>query len=450
MIDSVFNKLPFTIQAGDKMVFEHPCFFGYPFEYTFTEDFVLTKNHSRISVQSPYHSRLMLTGIYESGVNNMSAVIMSWNPMDFRRVWSSEEHAQGNYGGTMQWAKLFVVNATRGHNIRHTVMSRDGDAAYAAVSYNDTANNCYYILRARGLNEIELNDTNSAANTYFNFLSPNSQLIKDTLKFNGVKLFKRPITSLTVDQRDGKDCLIVTFGGFDGSEPNVIVFDNASGETYTAADKSVGGATIPAYSSMVEYTTGQAYIGTEDGVFVASDGWLAGTPDWQPYGEFKGVIVTSMHQQTDTLKSTSLITHNGINVENNVFAKTKYPYAMYFGTYGRGVFVDMKYVTDKDNNIVDPSTNGIREITSAGETKVSVYPNPASAFTTVDLTVAEGANTTIKVYDMSGKLVMTQDMGRIDAGNHKRQINCQGLHRGVYLVNVMSGKTSTTTKLVVR
>ncbi|MBO4587819.1 MAG: T9SS type A sorting domain-containing protein [Bacteroidales bacterium] len=449
IIDSVFNSLPFTIQAGDKMVFSHPSFFGYPFEYTFTEDFVLTNSNMKLKVQSPYHSRAMMTAKYRSGAKFiMSAVLMAWNPMDFRRVWSSEEHGMGNYSATMEWAKLFIVNSTDGYNIRHVAMSRNGDAAYAAVS--DSANNSYFILRTRGLNSIELNDTNSAVGLYFNYLSPNCQMIKDTLMFNGSTNFARPVTSMNIDQRDGKDCLVVTFGGYDDAEPNVVVFDNASQASYTAQAKSVAEAKIPVYSAMVEYTTGEVYVGTEDGVFVASASSFAGTPSWETYGEFNGVPVTAIHQQTDTLKSIALLTHNGINEENNVFVKTKYPYAMYFGTYGRGIFMDKKYVTDTSNTVVDPGFLGVPEVVATGKTSVSIYPNPTSSQATIDINLSENANTMVRVFDMSGKVVFTENLGRIDAGNHKTQLNCQNLRKGIYIVNVVSGKATATSKLVVR
>ena len=445
-IDRVFNPLPFNIQPGDKMVFSHPSFFGYPFEYTFTESYRLTGDHLDLAVQSPYHSRVLLTAKYKSGSKYYSTVSMSWNPLDFRRVWSSEEHSAGNYAGTMQWAKIFSINSTDGCDFRHVAMSRNGDAAYAAVS--DTARASYYILRVRGLNSIELNDTNSATNIYFNYLSPDCQMVKDTLKFNGNAFFGRPVTSMTVDQRDGKDCLIVTFGGFDASEPNIIVFDNATQGSYTANAKSVSSAQIPVYSSIVEYTTGTVYVGTEEGVFKASS--LDGTPSWQTYGDFKGVPVTAIRQQIYDLPTVTHITHNGINAENNVYCKTKYPYALYFGTYGRGIFMDMQYVTDTNADLYDPTLLGVPEVVEANTTSVSIYPNPATSFTTIDLNVGESGNTMVRVYDMSGRMVTEENYGMLAEGSHQKQLNCQSLRKGVYLVNVICGKAATTTKLVVR
>ena len=61
-----------------------------------------------------------------------------------------------------------------------------------------------------------------------------------------------------------------------------------------------------------------------------------------------------------------------------------------------------------------------------------------------DVQVNDGAG------DMSGKVVLTENLGRVEAGNYKKEINCQSLRKGVYLINVLCGKATTTSKLVVR
>ena len=448
VINQTFNTLPFTIQAGDKMRFSHPGVYGYPFEYTFTEDFVLTDSNMHIRIQSPLHNRLYLTAKHKEGENVYSDINMNWTPSDFRKVYTLDEMMQGNYDAVMMWTHVVSVSANNGHNIYHMALAPDGNTLYAGVwSTNDEA---AYILRVRGLNSIKMDSISMAVDHYFNYLSSRCRTTRDTLKYNGTAFFKRPISSMTVDPRAGKDCLIVTFGDGDNSEPNIVVFDNASTDAFTAAAKPLADPQMPAYSSMVEYTTGEVYVGTEDGVFVASAESFAGTPSWQTYGEFKGVPVTSMHQQIDTLKSVGLVTHNGINAEYNVYSKTKFPYAMYFGTYGRGIFIDMKYVTDRGNSVVDSSLLAVPTVLAPGKTSIAVYPNPATSFANIDLNLGERGNTVVRVYDMSGKMVDEQNLGLLDEGSHQRRLDCQKLNKGVYIVNVVSGRATSTTKLVVR
>ena len=444
--DTVLNTLPFTIQPGDKVRLAHPSFFGYPFEHTFTESFTISEHNTKIRVPSPLHSRLFINSTRKEGKIRYSSVLMTWTPTDFRKVWDAED--VGKFAYIMSWTEIVEANSSKGHDIRQMAVSNDGDAVFAAVSNSNDST--YYILRVRGLNAVEINDTNKAINIYYKYSSSGCQTIRDTIKVNGTPFFSRPITSLTYDPHNDKDRLIVTFGGENSNEANVMLINNATSDNYSHSVKSLSNTNIPAYSSMVEFTTGDVYVGTEDGVFKASASSFEGTPSWSTYGEFAGVPVTSMHQQLDTLKRTSIVTHNGINVENNVFMKTKYPYAMYFGTYGRGIFVDTTYVTDKDNETLNPDDyEGIQTI-AAGTSRISVYPNPATSFTTLDITLAEAGNTIVRVLDMSGKVVFTENLGRIDAGNHKTQLNCQNLRKGIYIVNVVSGKATATSKLVVR
>lgn len=440
------NRLPFEIQAGDVLRLAHPGFFGYPFEYTFTQPYTLSEDNMHLRVQSPLFSRLFITAKRTEGSNVYSTVLMNWTPTDFRKVWTSDDYAVGKWTSIMNWAKVVDVSSSKGHDVRQIAISNDCDAIFAAVS--NSTDSTYYILRVKGLNSIEINDTNKAINILYNYANPNRLTVVDTLKHNGSALFTRPITSLTYDPRSNMDRLIVTFGGEDNEAANVVLFDNATGN-FTSAEKSLTNKAIPAYSSMVEFTTGEVYIGTEEGIFVTST--FDGTPSWEEYGDFAGIPVTSMHQQIDTLKRTTIITHNGINVEKNVFMKTKYPYAMYFGTYGHGVFMDLKYVTDRENESLDPTDyEDIPTVTGIGDSKVRVFPNPATTFSTLDIILGQGGNTIVKIYDINGKAVLTENLGYKEAGNHKETINCQNLRKGVYLINVVSGKSTATTKLVVR
>lgn len=435
----------FEIKAGDKMTIAHPAHFGYPFEYTFTEDRTLSPATINMKVFSPLHGRIFLNAKKSGGRN--STLMMNWTPTDYRRVWSAENVS--NFDVNMAWASIVETSAQRGFDIRQAAVSNDADAVYAAVSNaNDTT---YFIIRVRGLNSIDLSNTADARNYYFNFYGgERRQTIVDTISYNSSISFNRPITSMTFDPREGKDRLIITFGGDDNSEANVLLVDNATSDSYTITPKSVLNGTIPAYSAMVEYTTGEVYIGTEDGVFLATASSFDATPAWQTYGDFAGVPVLAMHQQIKSLPIARVNTHNGINLEQNVFAKTKYPFAMYFGTYGRGVFMDMSHVTDTENEIVEPADYEGINTAKVGNNSIRMYPNPTAVSTTLDMSISEAGNATVKIYDMSGRIVYTENYGTLEAGRHTRTINCQSFRNGIYVVNMTCGNASVTSKLVVK
>jgi hypothetical protein len=198
----------------------------------------------------------------------------------------------------------------------------------------------------------------------------------------------------------------------------------------------------------VEYTKGEVYVGTEDGVF-KKDSVEGG--NWQEYGAFKGVPVTAMYQVTNNNSLIRYIDHDGPNEVPYVFPKTKWAYAMYFGTYGRGIFMDSTYVVNHENEIVSRDIYlDIPTVMNNGSNSVRFFPNPAIDNATMELTVAKPGNAYMRIYDLSGKVVYSENLGVVGEGVHTRTINCQTLQHGMYLVNVVVGGQKATSKLIVR
>ncbi|TNE81803.1 MAG: T9SS type A sorting domain-containing protein [Bacteroidetes bacterium] len=77
---------------------------------------------------------------------------------------------------------------------------------------------------------------------------------------------------------------------------------------------------------------------------------------------------------------------------------------------------------------------------------ISVYPNPAVNTVTVKAPIAGGDVATVKVYDMKGQLVKTEQTAA-NAAEHN--LNVADMNNGVYVVEVSSGDFIKTTKLVV-
>ena len=161
-----------------------------------------------------------------------------------------------------------------------------------------------------------------------------------------------------------------------------------------------------------------------------------------------------MYQVTNNYSRIKYIGHDGVSEVPYVFPRTKYAYAMYFGTYGRGIFMDSTYVTDHTNEIVDPEDYlgelSIPTIANVGDNAVRFYPNPAVDNATMELTIAKAGNAVVRIYDLSGKVVYTENLGHMSEGVHTRTIDCQKLMNGMYLVNVVVGGQKATSKLIVR
>ncbi len=438
----------FQIQAGDVLMVPSVAHFSYPIHYTFPTSFVAKENMTH-KIANPIASRIFITG-YD--VRNRAQVMMNCTPTDYRCVYDTANSTQPQ----MEWVTIY--KNIHGYRIDNIAVNNDADVLF--VNVYDTADNMSAIYRLSGLSGSNVNDF-TIMNKELSFESEEANGVRttkyDTI-WNGSEFrFDRPITSMSYDKRDGRDVLIITFGGFEGETGNMAIVNNASSDNpifrMLQVANTEAGFTVndPVYSALVEVTTGDVFVGTEKGVYKSTDSSLyAGNASWEEYGNFRGVPVKSIIQQTANLQSQHFDMHVGINTETYVFAKTKYPYAIYFGTYGRGIFMDTAYVTDHENEIVD--TNYWTGISNAdrGNNSVRVYPNPATDNTTLDITLTNDANTIVKIYDISGRLVYSQNLGRRAAGNYLHKIDCSNFMRGMYLVNIVTGQQTATSKLIVR
>lgn len=76
-----------------------------------------------------------------------------------------------------------------------------------------------------------------------------------------------------------------------------------------------------------------------------------------------------------------------------------------------------------------------------------VYPNPANAFTTVELETEQDGQFQINVYNISGAKVMQVYEGMLYAGRQQFRIELNDLSTGLYLIQVRSEKHAETFKI---
>ncbi len=314
------------IKAGDQVLVPSPVHFDYPFRYTFTHSFV-AKNQMTHYVPNPIASRILLGARDNSG---NGAVYMNITPSDFRKVWDANEAGSTDVSVVsklMHWGQIY--KADDGYSVGAVAMSRQGDAAFIAVTNDSTGNS--FIFRVYRLDSINANDP-SKAKVQLGFCRdwdgmPRVTLF-DTIWASDGDWFKRPISGITVDPRDGKDAILISFSGYDSTgSANLVFVNNANTPaTRTITDINVTNAangmvaSDPVYSALIECTTGKVYAGTEKGVFVANS--TAATTNWENFGAFNGVPVTSIKQQTNNLPRMRYDSHSGITTESYLFAKT--------------------------------------------------------------------------------------------------------------------------------
>jgi predicted CXXCH cytochrome family protein len=76
------------------------------------------------------------------------------------------------------------------------------------------------------------------------------------------------------------------------------------------------------------------------------------------------------------------------------------------------------------------------------------YPNPFNPSTTIQFAIPERALVTLKIYDVSGKLIAVIQDGELEAGNYKSSFNGAGLASGIYFYKLEAGNYSSIKKFV--
>ena len=462
------------LKNGDKAVFMSKNNSDYPFEFTFTQQFLNAfkaahRNRNAtvadsFMVKNPVVSRLLIVAD-KSDIE--TSVFYSWTANDFSKIYDSITDADRNLDPDvktalrekfMWWAPIYTVKRSEltGTNTlypRNVIMSPDGRFAY--ISTYDTENHRSQLIRIKGFETINYNQYPNVTRGQLNAASDTTTRMLRDSKFmrNGSnEWFNRPISSIAVDPRPGKDRIVVTFEDYSDAMANVMVIENASTANWdnSANVKMLpitGFSGIPAYSAIIESNTGNIYVGTANGVFVYLEN--AATPHWEQYDQLRGVPVTSIVQQTNALPVRRHMSHTGITENKYVFAKTKWPGAIYFGTYGRGIFMDMTYVTDRENEYTDPNV-GIPTVNGNGESTVNIYPNPVMGEANLAVNAAMAGNATLRIYDLNGRMVAERRLGYVNEGEQLFTIGTEGMAKGMYLVNVIIGGHTAASKMIVR
>lgn len=448
-----------NIPAGSKAVFLSKNNSDYPFTYTFTK---AQKAGDSLVVKNPIVSRLLIV----AQINvTQTAVLYSWMANDFSKIYDSITDNNADLDPNvktalkekfMWWAPILSISRnpiTNTTNLypRDAVMSNDGRFAYIST-YDDSLHRSQ-LYRISGFENVNFNQYPSDIRREINSASDTSDRKLRNTKFlrgGSDEWFNRPISSIAVDPRPGQDRIVLTFEDYSDSYANVAIIDNPS-----AADwynnitplPITNHVDLPAYSAIIEDSTGNIYVGTADGV------WVYDGTAWRQYDEMRGLAVTSIVQQTKKLPVRRAVTHTGITENDYLFAKTKWPRAIYFGTYGRGIFIDKSFVTDTINEVSDSSDYtpvSIPTVASVGDNSVSVYPNPVMGEAHLALTAAETGMATLRIYDLNGRLVVDRKLGHVAEGGQTYTIGTEGMAKGMYLVNVIIGKHTAATKMLVR
>lgn len=76
------------------------------------------------------------------------------------------------------------------------------------------------------------------------------------------------------------------------------------------------------------------------------------------------------------------------------------------------------------------------------------YPNPFNPVTNIKFSIPEDGKVSLKVYDISGRVVMVMADGYMKAGIYNAEVDASGLSSGVYFYKLMADKFAQTKKMV--
>ena len=80
---------------------------------------------------------------------------------------------------------------------------------------------------------------------------------------------------------------------------------------------------------------------------------------------------------------------------------------------------------------------------------MSLYPNPCEGNSSLMLNVHSAFNAKLRVFNTLGDMVSEQNLN-LNQGQHKVELNLDQMSPGVYLVNLRSGESTMTKRLVIK
>lgn len=221
----------------------------------------------------------------------------------------------------------------------------------------------------------------------------------------------RTVTSVNVNQTDSNH-VVVTLGGY-GNSSYIFESKNACDATPTWTNITGNLPSMPVYDAVIDVDDSKRIIlGTDLGVWVTENG---GTK-WEE-------------------------ANNGM-ARVPVFEIRGYEWkpwegmSMYIGTHGRGYFKSTTLLTSNKN-------------IGSNKLNATVAPNPTSDLTQISFTSNKSGVATLSVYDLSGKVVMTQKIQVINGAN-ATQLNLAGLKQGYYLASVSGDVNTKAVKILVK
>jgi hypothetical protein len=175
---------------------------------------------------------------------------------------------------------------------------------------------------------------------------------------------------------------------------------------------------------------------------------LGSDTTYSTYGFSSGFVHGQDGTYIDIATTSAPILHNGqlrpMFVPLNAYA-------------GQTIFIGF-HQDSFDDNLISIDDFMIRgPLVAAGVTEnastelgLNVFPNPSADMAQVNYNLSAATTVVINIYDVTGKLISSENKGTQDAGRHFTSINTGAMANGFYTVSVRTANTVSTTKMIVK
>lgn len=250
------------------------------------------------------------------------------------------------------------------------------------------------------------------------------------------------ITSISVDPTNSNN-VTVTLGNY-GNDSYVFYSENALDQFPLFSSKQGNLPHMPVYSSVFEMSNPNlVIIGTEHGIFM-TENIKDSSPNWTKMQDgMQSVPVFQLSQQVVNQPHMTVTLVNGGEITYIEYPGTNNFGSIYAATYGRGIFVNQYYNrVGIDDNIFEETSSLIKSL--------KFYPNPIinDKQATIEVEVEKNCQGTLKVYDLSGKLLLNRQV-YFQSGNNSLKIGFGNFGKGTYVLQTIIGNEAYSNKFVI-
>jgi hypothetical protein len=406
-----------SIKADTTIILKSKNIFGAPIEY-YVEGEI--KEDSIMPFHDPYKSYMAM------GIEG--------------NVWFTA-HASDGLVDSIDWVppfaavKYYTALASNPNSVRVTNVqfSGDGEYMYFSLLFLDSAKT--EIFRMGDMYTIQDSSLyRKSQGRYY----PTNEMWQYVQKLGEVS--DTEVTSLTVHPTNS-NMLVLTTADYNYAEK---VFYCANAITTESDDfdtnfRSIQGnlPKVPVFDGSFNIVKDKQFlVGTEVGVWVTND-YTVANPVWQynsnaSKGDLGAVPIMSIKQQVNHPNQFPLVENYGV---------------FYLAAWGKGIFIDETYKQDFSNKVDPENDNSSNEQNGAS---IEVYPNPVKENFKVRFNMVQDGDASIRIYDISGKVMMQEQMGSYTTGHHVYEVNSADFDLGIYFVEISSNGQKEATRIIKR